>query len=294
MLQEAIDGLAIRPNGTYVDLTFGGGGHSRAILDKLDMGRLYAFDQDPDAGANVPHDARFELIPQNFKYMYNHLRIRQALPVDGILGDLGVSSHQFDTARRGFSTRFDGPLDMRMNPASEQSAADVVNNYEAEQLTDIFRKYGELPSAHRYSRAIVAAREQVPISTTSQLADAVRSQCPPYKLSALLARIFQAIRIEVNGELDALKDVLQQSLEALAPGGRMVFISYHSLEDRLIKHFLRAGNFEGEVQKDFYGVPKSPIKMVCNKALQPSKDELTANPRARSARLRIAQKQNHG
>jgi 16S rRNA (cytosine1402-N4)-methyltransferase len=290
MAEEAIAQLNIDENGTYVDLTFGGGGHSSAIMARLSQGRLFAFDQDSDALANVPKDERFVLIAQNFRYLKNNLRIRNAIPVDGILGDLGVSSHQFDTPRRGFSTRFEGPLDMRMNPDATLSAAQVVNEYEEEALTSIFRQYGELPAPHKFSRSIVKARSEKPIETTVQLIDSVRHLSPPHKLQGVLARLFQAIRIEVNQEMDALREVLEQSLEVLKPGGRMVFISYHSLEDRMIKHFFRSGNFEGVVEKDFYGVPQSPLKPLFSKALVPSEEEIKANPRARSARLRAAQK----
>lgn len=281
--------LEIVPGGTYVDATFGGGGHCRAILDRLDNGRIFAFDQDTDALQNVPDDPRLTFLNHNFRFLTNFLKLYNAIPVDGILADLGVSSHQFDMAERGFSTRFAGPLDMRMSTSAVKTASDVVNNYEINQLTDIFRFYGELPQAYRIARAIEAFRETTHISSTGQLKQALAKLAQPGRENKFFAQVFQALRIEVNDELDALKDFLTQVPALLKPGGRMVIISYHSLEDRLVKNFIRAGNFSGEVAKDFYGNPLVPMKAV-GKQTSPSEEEILANPRARSARLRVASK----
>lgn len=291
MLREALEGLAIQPDGTYVDVTFGGGGHSRAILDRLDeRGRLFAFDQDEDAVANQIDDNRFMLIPQNFRHLHRMLRLHKALPVDGILADLGISSHQIDTAERGFSTRFGGRLDMRMNQSAALDAHQVVNTYPEDKLAEVIRLYGELGGSHRIARAIVHARQQKPIDTTEELKAAVANMAHGKKASQFLARLFQAIRIEVNGELEVLKEMLQQSVEVLRQGGRLVVISYHSLEDRLVKNFMKHGSFDGVPVKDFYGKPLMPLEPVISKALQPTDEEILDNPRARSARMRIAQK----
>ena len=291
MLTETINGLNIRAKGTYVDTTFGGGGHSRAIIDALDdVGRLVAFDQDMDAVANSIDDKRFTLINENFRYLKNFLRLHGIRNVDGVLADLGVSSHQFDEASRGFSTRHDGALDLRMDQRQALSARELVNDSDEETLTSIMRLYGELPNARQIAHAICDARRQNAIETTLQLCKAVERHLPRGYENKYLAMIFQALRIEVNGELDALKEMLMQATELLNKGGRLVVLSYHSLEDRLVKNFMRAGNFEGVVEKDFFGNPLTPLKMVSRKALVPTDDELQRNPRSRSAKLRIAEK----
>ncbi len=289
LLHRSIELLNIDPNGIYVDVTFGGGGHSRAILQHLnERGRLIGFDQDPDALHNVPNDSRFTLIPHNFRFLKNFLRLHNAIPADGILADLGVSSHQFDVPDRGFSTRFNARLDMRMNPLTGNTAETVVNKYTAEELQNIFTQYGELRSSYCISRAIVAARAEKPIHTTGQLIEVIKPCLPQRKINKLSAMVFQALRIEVNQELDVLKELLWQSAEVLKPGGRLVVISYHSLEDRLVKNFMRAGNFEGKIEKDFYGNVISPFKPVSGKALIPNETEIEENSRARSAKLRTA------
>ena len=291
MLNECIEGLNIRPDGVYVDVTFGGGGHSRAIMEMLnDCGRLYAFDQDADAMANAIEDSRFELIHENFRYLKNYLRLYGVRKVDGILADLGVSSHQFDVAERGFSTRFDGNLDLRMDQRQETTARDVVNNASEKELTQLLRLYGELPNAYQMAKAIVAARAEKAIETTFDLREAVGRHLPRGMENKYLAMLFQALRIEVNGELDALQAMLQQAAELLNPGGRVVVMSYHSLEDRLVKNFFKTGNFEGVLEKDFYGNPIVPLKVVTRKAVTASEEELQRNNRARSAKLRVAEK----
>ncbi len=289
MLEAAIEGLSLAHDGTYVDATYGGGGHSRVILERLTGGKLIAFDQDEDALANVPDNPHLLFLDQNFRYMKNFLKYHRCIPVDGILADLGVSSHQFDAGERGFSIRFDGPLDMRMNRSAKCTAKQVVNTYDAEKLSHIFFQYGELRMARKAAMAIEKARTLSPIETTGQLADILRPLAPRLKENKFLAQAFQALRIEVNGELDALKALLQQSTEVLREGGRLVVISYHSLEDRLVKHFMRAGNFEGVVEKDFYGNPLCPLKPV-GKHQTANAREMENNPRARSARLRVAEK----
>ena len=290
LLHRSIELLNIDPNGVYVDVTFGGGGHSRAILEKLENGRLIAFDQDPDALSNTPDDNRFTLVPHNFRYLKNFLRLHNAIPVDGILADLGVSSHQFDVPDRGFSTRFDAELDMRMNPSVGNSAKDILNSYSAEELQNIFTLYGELRSSYSISQAIVKARSEKPITTTGELIDVIRPILPERKINKLSAMVFQALRIEVNEELEVLKEMLVQAAEVLKPAGRLVVISYHSLEDRLVKNFFRAGNFEGKAEKDFYGNLLSPLKPLSGKAVVPSGEEIAENSRARSAKMRTAQK----
>lgn len=295
MLTEAMDGLSIRPDGTYVDVTFGGGGHSRAILERLgEGGRLYAFDQDEDAKANAEcgmmNDERFTFIGENFRYLKNFLRLHGVRKVDGILADLGVSSHQFDVAERGFSTRFDGALDLRMDRRGEVTAADLVNSLDEDELSRLLKLYGELPNAKQMAKAIVKARALKAIATTTDLKEAVANHLPRGMENKYLAMLFQALRIEVNGELEALKEMLQQSVDVLKDGGRLVVISYHSLEDRLVKNFMRSGNFEGEVEKDFYGNVLSPIRMVSRGAIQASEAELAANNRSRSARLRVGER----
>ena len=290
LLDEAIKGLMIRPSGVYVDVTFGGGGHSQAILDQLDTnGKLYGFDQDVDAQANALEDIRFDLIPANFSFLKQYLKFKGVTQVHGILADFGVSSHQFDSDARGFSTRFDGPLDMRMNIGQEVSAASVVNTYSESQLGSIFRTYGEIRNAYRIASAIVKQRQEQSFHTTKQLRDLVAELVPERFLNKNLAQVFQAIRIEVNQELEVLKQFLEQSAEVLIPGGRLVCISYHSLEDRLVKRFIREGRFEGTAVVDFYGNKECPFKKVGGLVV-PNKEEIAVNNRARSAKMRIAEK----
>lgn len=290
LLKESIDGLNIHAEGDYVDVTFGGGGHSREILGKLGVGRLFAFDQDEDAAANAFDDDRFIFIRHNFKYIRNFLRYNHVSQVDGILADLGVSSHDFDVADRGFSFRFSGDLDMRMNRNSPRTAADVVNTADEDKLIRIFKDYGEVENARRLVRQIVATRQNQPIRTIGQFKEAVASCVPRKTETKYLAKVFQALRIETNGELDVLKDFLMQAVELLKPGGRLVVITYHSLEDRLVKNFIRTGNFEGQQEKDFFGNVYSRLRVVNRKVIVPSEAELGRNPRARSAKLRIAEK----
>lgn len=291
MLNECIEGLNVRPEGTYVDVTFGGGGHSRAILSHLgDSGRLLAFDQDADAIENAIDDPRFSLIHENFRHLKSFLRLNGVRNVDGVLADLGVSSHQFDVAERGFSTRFDGELDLRMDRRQELTARQLVNEAGLEELTGILRMYGELPNAYQMAKSICQARAEKEIVTTFDLRDAVGRHLPRKMENKYLAMLFQALRIEVNGELEALKAMLQQATELLVPGGRLVVVSYHSLEDRLVKNFFKSGNFEGEMKKDFYGNPLVPLKPVVRKAVTASEEELQTNSRARSAKLRVAEK----
>lgn len=291
MLNECIEGLNILPDGTYVDVTFGGGGHSRAIMEFLGPnGRLFAFDQDSDALANALVDNRFKLIHENFRYLKSFLRLNGVRGVDGILADLGVSSHQFDVADRGFSTRFDGELDLRMDRRQEMTAKDIVNSADERELTRLLRLYGELPNAFQMAKAICRARQDKPIETTFDLREAVSRQLPRGSENKYLAMLFQALRIEVNGELEALQAMLQQAAEILNPGGRLVVMSYHSLEDRLVKNFFKTGNFEGKLEKDFYGNPLVPLKLVVRKAITASEEELQRNNRSRSAKLRVAEK----
>ncbi|HEY4196626.1 MAG TPA: 16S rRNA (cytosine(1402)-N(4))-methyltransferase RsmH [Mucilaginibacter sp.] len=291
MLKECIDGLNIRPEGTYVDVTFGGGGHSREIMKHLgDGGHLLAFDQDADAQQNLIADGRFEFIDQNFRYLKNFCRLHHAIPVNGILADLGVSSYQFDQAERGFSIRFDADLDMRMNRSSGLSAKDVVNTYEEADLHRIFGIYGEIKNAKSLARTIVTARLNTQINTVADLKNVIAGLIPRGKENKYLAQVFQALRIEVNQELEALKDFLIQSAEVLVSGGRLVVMSYHSLEDRLVKNFIAKGKFSGEVEKDFYGNDQKPFEAVSRGAITASEDEIKNNNRARSAKLRIAVK----
>lgn len=289
LLQASIDNLNIKPNGVYVDVTFGGGGHSREILKYLDKGRLIAFDQDPEAQANRIDDPRFELVDQNFQYMKNWLRLMGIRQVDGILADLGVSSHQFDSEERGFSIRFDAALDMRMDMKGKLTAADVLNTYEEQALTHLLRSYGELDSARGMARSIMGAR---PLFTSEDLKHAVQRYLPRMREHKVLAQLFQALRIEVNRELDVLKEFLLQSADVLAPEGRLVVISYHSLEDRLVKDFMKTGNFEGTPIKDFYGNLQRPLKPLTSKPILPSAEEIETNTRARSAKMRVATREN--
>lgn len=291
LLHACVDGLRIQPSGTYVDVTFGGGGHSREILKHLGPeGRLFAFDQDNDAAANVPDDDRFTLIPHNFKYIKNYLKLYKAIPVDGILADLGVSSHQFDEAGRGFSIRFDAPLDMRMNSLQGLDACKLLETYSEEELRRIFKEYGELPEAGKLARHLVNVRTDRPIKTTQQLMDLIRPFMRRGQEHTFAAQVFQSIRIEVNEELESLRQLLLQSSEILKPGGRLVVMSYHSLEDRLVKNYIRSGKFEGEAEKDLFGNSKVPYKAITRKPVRPDDAEIERNNRARSALLRIAEK----
>lgn len=291
LLHPSVDALVWNPSGTYVDVTFGGGGHSRAILDKLDAaGRLIAFDQDADSRANIPEDSRFQFVPSNFKNLTRFLQYYSAYPVDGILADLGISSHQIDTPDRGFSYSKDGVLDMRMNAQTGSSAHDVVNNYDEAQLSRLFYTYGELTEGRRLARQIVKTRAEQSIATTLQLAEVLKPCLPKGKENKYLSKIFQAIRIEVNKEMEVLESFLLQTTAALNPGGRLVVIAYHSLEDRMVKNFMRAGNLAGEVEKDFFGNPLTPFKLISRKAITPDPEETLTNPRARSAKLRVAEK----
>ena len=289
LLHESLEALAIRPDGTYVDVTFGGGGHSRAILAQLgEKGKLIAFDQDEDASVNIINDPRFILVKQNFRFLKNLLRLHSAIPVDGILADLGISSHQIDQAERGFSTRFDGPLDMRMNRSATMDAEEVLNNYDERQLRNIFREFGDVENAAKLSKTIFAAREDVSIRSIAELKAVISSCMPKGKEFQYLAKVFQALRIEINGEMEALKELLLQSVEVLKPEGRMVVISYHSLEDRLVKNYFRTGSLKGEQEKDFFGNIIRPFEPVNRKPIVPSESELNLNNRSRSAKLRIA------
>ena len=289
MLAECIEGLAIRPEGTYVDVTFGGGGHSHAILSRLDKyGRLLAFDQDADAQQNVIDDKRFVFIDQNFRYLKNFCRLHHAIPVDGILADLGVSSYQFDQAERGFSVRFDAELDMRMNRQSPLTAKEVVNSYPEAELHRIFGIYGEIQNARSLANTVVTARLHQPIVTVADLKNVIAQRIPKGKENKYLAQVFQALRIEVNQELEALKQFLVQSAEVLESGGRLVVMSYHSLEDRLVKNYIGKGKFSGEVEKDLYGNDNKPFEAVSRGAITASEEEIKNNNRARSAKLRIA------
>jgi len=291
MLKECLEGLNIRPDGTYVDVTFGGGGHSKAILKKLGKnGRLLAFDQDADAQQNIIDDDRFEFIDQNFRYLKNFSRLHNAIPVDGILADLGVSSYQFDQAERGFSIRFDAELDMRMNRADKLSAKEVINTYSEADLHRIFGIYGEIQNAKSLAKTIVTARLNGSLNTVADLKNAISSLIPRGKENKYLAQVFQALRIEVNQELEALKDFLIQSAEVLNTGGRLVVMSYHSLEDRLVKNFIAKGKFSGELEKDIYGNDQRPFDAISRGAITASEDEIKSNNRARSAKLRIAVK----
>ncbi len=290
LLHPSIAGLKIIPDGIYVDVTFGGGGHSKEILNQLNKkGRLYAFDQDEDAINNTILDDRFKLIQGNFRYIKRFLRVFGVTKVNGILADLGVSSHQFDVPERGFSTRFDALLDMRMDSKSEISAYDVVNTYDEAKLKNILSQYGELKNAKAIANAIVTARQEFPIKTSFQLKEAINKFLPPIKQHKVLAQIFQAIRIEVNQELEALKAFLLQTTDLLVSDGKLSIISYHSLEDRLVKNYFKYGNFEGEPEKDFYGNLSTPFKKP-EKLMVPSYDEIKKNNRARSAKLRIVTK----
>ena len=291
LLAPAIEGLNIRPDGTYVDVTLGGGGHSRAILSRLgEGGRLLAFDQDEDVEANLPDDARFTFVRSNFRYLHNFLRYHGVEQVDGVLADLGVSSHHLDDQTRGFSFRQDGELDMRMNRHSALTAADVVNGYDEEQLADLFRIYGEVKNSKQLATAIVKARGYMRISRTSDLMAILAPKLPRDREKKELAKAFQALRIEVNQEMEALKEMLRATVQAIRPGGRLVVITYHSLEDRLVKNMIKTGNVRGKVEKDFFGQVKAPFTAVNNKVITPSDEEVKRNPRSRSAKLRIGER----
>ncbi len=290
LLNESIIGLNIQAGGIYIDATYGGGGHSHKILTKLGSGSLIAFDQDQDALKNKIQDDRLILINQNFRFMRNFLKLYKAVPADGILADLGVSSHQIDQPERGFSSRFEGELDLRMNQRKGLTAKEIVNDYSLSKLKEIFYSYGELKNASRIAREIESGRTKQPITTTTQLLDATKKCAPRGLENKFYAKLFQALRIEVNDELGSLKDLLNQSVDILKTGGRLVVISYHSLEDRLVKNFFRSGNFKGEVEKDFYGNPLVPFKLITKKPIVPVEDEIKRNSRARSAKMRIAEK----
>lgn len=290
LLPEVIKGLDIKPDGTYIDATFGGGGHSHAILARLgDNGRLFGFDRDMDAFDNAPDDPRFTFVHSDFRYIGNFLHFYHAGKADGILADLGVSFHHFDDADRGFSFRTDAPLDMRMNRKAEKTAASVIAEASKEELEEIFRLYTDLKRTGALAQAIIAAREAAPVETTFRLAEAVRKSINPRQEKKDLAQVFQALRIVVNDEMGALKMLLTQSLKVLKPGGRIAVITYHSIEDRLVKNFFRSGNFRGEMEKDFYGRAETPWIAVTRSPIVPSEEEIERNPRSRSAKLRIAQ-----
>lgn len=293
MLEECIEALDIKPNGTYVDLTMGGGGHTREILAHLGAkGHLYSLDQDPDAESNAPQDERHTFVASNFRFVRGALRHRGVEQVDGILADLGVSSHHFDAKHRGFSFRGDAPLDMRMNTREGRTAADIVNTYTNDALAKIFSEYGELDTTWKIANCIERARTEKPITTTAELVEAVKPCTPPKDEAKFLTKLFQALRIELNGEMEALKMALEQSLKLLKPGGRLVVMSYHSLEDRIVKNFMRSGNTEGVIEKDFFGRATTPFKVITRKAIVPSNEEIESNPRSRSAKLRVAERIN--
>ena len=292
MLNECIEGLNIKPTGIYVDVTFGGGGHSKEIMKHLDGGKLFAFDQDTDSYENNLRQDGFKLIDANFRYLRNFLRMEGVKKVDGILADLGVSSHQFDVAERGFSTRFEGELDMRMNPKSDLSAKEIINDYSEENLANVLYKYGELKNSRRIAKEIVNARQVKNINNTTELVGLVAKIVPEKYRNQFLARIFQAIRIEVNDEIIALEEMLLSAVDMLKPGGRLVVLSYHSLEDRLVKNLMKKGNLEGNAVKDFFGNPIKDLKEINRKVIVATDDEIKHNSRARSAKLRIAEKSN--
>jgi 16S rRNA (cytosine1402-N4)-methyltransferase len=291
LLQACIDGLDIKPEGTYVDVTFGGGGHSREIVKQLTTGKLYGFDQDEDAERNITEDDRFVFVRSNFRYLSNFMKFHHVEAVDGVLADLGVSSHHFDATDRGFSFRFeDGPLDMRMNQKAGIKASDVVMTYSEEKLADIFYRYGELKNSRKIAYGLVRAREEQPIESVADFLDVLKPYFYREKEKKDMARVFQALRIEVNQEMQALEEMLKQALALLKPGGRLVVLTYHSLEDRLVKNFFKTGNFEGKSEQDFYGNFLTPFKLINNKVIIPTEDEQAQNPRSRSAKLRIALK----
>ena len=291
LLQESIDGLDIKPDGVYVDVTFGGGGHSKEILRRLGPnGRLYSFDQDEDAENNILNDNRFTFVRSNFRYLRNWMRYYGEEQIDGLLADLGVSSHHFDDETRGFSFRFDAPLDMRMNKRSGTTAAEIIKNYDEEQLADVLYLYGELKNARKIASAITKARVGKDIMTTDDLIEAIEKLIPREREKKELAKVFQALRIEVNHEMEALKDMLNGAKEVLCEGGRLSVITYHSLEDRIVKNIMKTGNAEGKVKQDFFGRTEAPFRQINGKVIIPSDQEQEQNPRSRSAKLRIAEK----
>ena len=291
LLHESIEGMNLRPGGIYVDVTFGGGGHSKEILRQMDKdSRLFSFDQDEDAERNIVNDNRFQFVRSNFRYLHNFLRYYDVEEIDGLLADLGVSSHHFDDSERGFSFRFDGKLDMRMNKRSGMTAADIVNTYEEEKLADLFYLYGELKNSRKLASVLVKARAKKEFVTISDFLEVVKPLYGREREKKELAKVFQALRIEVNQEMAALKEMLYAAANALKPGGRLVVITYHSLEDRMVKNIMKTGNIEGKAEKDFYGNIQSPFRLVNNKVIVPTDEEINTNPRSRSAKLRIAEK----
>lgn len=291
MLNECMEGLAIKPDGVYVDVTFGGGGHSKEILSRLGKkGTLYGFDQDADAENNIPEDDRFVFVRSNFRYLSNFMRFHGETEIDGLLADLGVSSHHFDDKDRGFSFRFQGMLDMRMNTRAGKTAADILNTYPEEALSTLFYLYGELKNSRKLASVIVKARETKPLETTDEFLALITPYIGKDKEKKMLAQVFQALRIEVNDEMRALREMLQQAMRLLKPEGRLVVMTYHSLEDRLVKNFFKSGNFEGTISQDFFGNIQSPFRLINNKVITPSSEEVEVNPRSRSAKLRIAEK----
>ena len=291
LLTETIEGLNIQPDGVYVDVTFGGGGHSSAILEKLgENGRLFGFDQDIDAVKNIPDDVRFTFVRSNFRYLKNFLKYHGVTQINGLLADLGVSSHHFDEAERGFSFRFDGPLDMRMNTASPVTAAHILATYTEEQLADVFYLYGELHNARKIARTVVMHRAKEPVERIFQFIELLKPFFSREKEKKDMARVFQALRIEVNSEMKVLSEMLEQCVELLSPEGRIAVLTYHSLEDRLVKNYFRSGNFEGKIEKDFFGNVIAPLKTINNKVIVATDEEVQRNPRARSAKLRVAMK----
>lgn len=291
LLKQSVDAMDIQPNGTYVDVTFGGGGHSREILSRLGPeGRLFGFDQDEDAERNIPSSPQFTFVRSNFRYLLNFLRYHEASQVDSILGDLGVSSHHFDDSERGFSFRFSGALDMRMNKRAGMTAADIVNSYPEEKLADIFYLYGELKNSRKIAATLVKKRAEKSINTIDEFLDVIKPLFGREREKKELAKVFQALRIEVNQEMEALKEMLYAAIEALKPGGRLVIITYHSLEDRMVKNIMKTGNVAGKTFQDFYGNVQAPLKLVSNKVITPSEEEIVRNPRSRSAKLRVAEK----
>ena len=291
LLEESIDGLNLKKGGIYVDVTFGGGGHSKEILRRMDKScKLYSFDQDEDAERNIVHDERFTFVRSNFRYLKNFLKYYGVEEVDGILADLGVSSHHFDDSERGFSFRFDGKLDMRMNKRAGMTAADILNNYDEEKLADIFYLYGELKNSRKLASVIVKRRSIKPFDTIGDFLETVKPLYGKERKKKEMAKVFQALRIEVNQEMEALKEMLYSATEMLKPGGRLSVITYHSLEDRMVKNIMKTGNIEGKMEQDFFGNVKTPYKTINNKVIVPDDDEIETNPRSRSAKLRIAEK----
>lgn len=291
LLEECLQGLNIHPNGTYVDVTFGGGGHSKEILNRLGAnGHLYSFDQDEDAENNILDDARFTFVRSNFRFLSNFMRYHEVEGIDGLLADLGVSFHHFDDVERGFSFRFDSKLDMRMNKRASLTAAEILNTYEEEQIADLFYLYGEMRNSRRLASAIVKARIEKKFDRIGDFLEVIKPFINKKQEKKELAQVFQALRIEVNQEMNALRQMLQQALRELKPGGRLVVLTYHSLEDRLVKNFMKTGNFEGKAEKDFFGRVETPFKLVNNKVIVASEEEVERNPRSRSAKLRIAEK----